>query len=198
MGCQSCRSLCQAAALPQPCLPRGTRGSTTPTLSLSFVKPHSSAGSPLSFLGGRRCRLMGFTATMGLEVLYPKLGETPHSPLKVEYVQFFKLKAPGASLLISVLLLSIVAVHGLNGHSLKTWNHTKSGVCWLEECLRSDMKAARIMSFGYNADAAFGITTTSTKDHVVDLLGSLLDVREEAEVSDQLRDLMSFALSLHH
>ena len=134
---------------------------------------------------------------MGLEVLYPKPGETPLAPLKVEYVQFFNLKASDTPLLMLVLLLSIIAVHGLNGNPKKTWTHPKTGVCWLEECLPGDMKATRVMSFGYNADAAFGNTTASIKDHAVDLLGSLIDVREEAEVSDQLRDLKSFAISLH-
>ena len=56
------------------------------------------------------------------------------------------------------------------------------------------MRASRIMSFGYNADAAFGNTTASIKDHAVDLLGSLIDVREEVEVNGQLWHIFTLAI----
>jgi len=39
------------------------------------------------------------------------------------------------------------------------------------------------LSFGYNADTAFGNTTAEIIDHAKDLLSSLIDKREEVEVS---------------
>ena len=39
------------------------------------------------------------------------------------------------------------------------------------------------MTFGYNADVAFGNTTASIKDHAMDLLGCLVDEREDDAVS---------------
>ena len=38
------------------------------------------------------------------------------------------------------------------------------------------------MSFGYNADAAFGNTTADIVDHAKSLLSSLIDKREEDDV----------------
>lgn len=38
------------------------------------------------------------------------------------------------------------------------------------------------MTFGYNADAAFGDTTAKIIDHAKDLLSSLIDQREEDDV----------------
>jgi len=39
------------------------------------------------------------------------------------------------------------------------------------------------MTFGYNADAAFGNTTANINDHAKDLLSSLIDKREEDKVA---------------
>ena len=39
------------------------------------------------------------------------------------------------------------------------------------------------MTFGYNADAAFGNTTAGIKVHAKSLLSSLVDEREEDDVS---------------
>ena len=38
------------------------------------------------------------------------------------------------------------------------------------------------MTFGYNADVAFGNTTADVVDHAKDLLSSLIDRREENDV----------------
>jgi hypothetical protein len=39
------------------------------------------------------------------------------------------------------------------------------------------------MSFGYNANAMFGNSTADIMDHAKDLLSSLIDKREEDDVS---------------
>ena len=60
------------------------------------------------------------------------------------------------------------------------------------------------MTFGYNADVAFGNTTASIKDHAMDLLGCLVDEREDDAVSTRhplscMREaaLVRFHSSLH-
>jgi len=50
---------------------------------------------------------------------------------------------------------------------------------WLKDFLPTDIPSARILSFGYNADVAFGNTTATIRDHAIDLLSSLVDEREE-------------------
>ena len=44
------------------------------------------------------------------------------------------------------------------------------------------MPNARVMTFGYNADAAFGNTTAGILDHARSLLSSLIDKREGTNV----------------
>ena len=94
------------------------------------------------------------------------------------------LYAPQYALLTYTLSsYSFVAVHGLNGHLTKTWTGADTGLCWLKDYLPSDIQNIRIMSYSYNADIAFGNTTASLKDHAIDLLGSLMDEREDSDVS---------------
>jgi hypothetical protein len=79
-------------------------------------------------------------------------------------------------------LLSIVAVHGLGGDLIETWTHPKSKAFWLKDFLPKQIPEARIMTFGYNANAAFGQSTAEVVDHAKSLLVSLLDKREDPEV----------------
>ena len=80
-------------------------------------------------------------------------------------------------------LFSLVAVHGLGGDAEATWTHPKTKAFWLKDFLPLDVPGARIFTFGYNADLAFGNTTASIIDHAKDLLSSLIDERESDEVS---------------
>ena len=79
--------------------------------------------------------------------------------------------------------VSIVAIHGLNGDPIKTWTEPKTKAFWLQDFLPQDVAGARVLSFGYNADVAFGNTTADVVDHAKDLLGCLLDKREGDDVS---------------
>jgi hypothetical protein len=54
---------------------------------------------------------------------------------------------------------------------------------WLKEYLPLDVPNVRVMSFGYNANVAFGNTTATIKDHAIGLLTSLVDKREEEDAS---------------
>ena len=82
----------------------------------------------------------------------------------------------------SHFLPSIVAVHGLNGDPINTWTSRKTNAFWLKDFLPRDVPNARVMTFGYNADAAFGNTTAEIVDHAKSLLSSLVDRREEDDV----------------
>jgi hypothetical protein len=84
-----------------------------------------------------------------------------------------------------IFYYSIVAVHGLDGDSTTTWTHPESKKFWLKEFLPLDVTRSRVMSFGYNAKAAFGNSTADIMDHAKDLLSSLIDEREEDHVSHQ-------------
>ncbi|MCJ1279947.1 Kinesin light chain 3 [Puttea exsequens] len=55
--------------------------------------------------------------------------------------------------------IDIVAVHGLGGDAITTWTHPKSNAFWLKDFLPQQIPDARIMTFGYNAKAAFGQST---------------------------------------
>ncbi|KAH0541632.1 hypothetical protein FGG08_003922 [Glutinoglossum americanum] len=85
------------------------------------------------------------------------------------------------------LTVDIVAVHGLNGGPAKTWENSKSKAFWLRDYLPLDIIGARVLSFGYNASAAFGNTTADVIDHARDLLSSLIDRREEQDALFQAR-----------
>jgi hypothetical protein len=65
-----------------------------------------------------------------------------------------------------------VAVHGLGGDSIKTWTHPKSKAFWLKDFLSLHVPDARIITFGHNADAAFGQLTAEVVDHAKSLLAS--------------------------
>jgi hypothetical protein len=79
-------------------------------------------------------------------------------------------------------LHSLVAVHGLNGDAKRTWTHRETNALWLQDFLPRDVKNIRVMSFGYNASAAFGGTTATIADHAKALLGCLVDKREGEDV----------------
>ena len=85
--------------------------------------------------------------------------------------------------LISSSLSSIVVVHGPNGDPIKTWTHSANNHFWPQDSLPLDVKGARVLNYGYNADVVFVKSTADIWDHAKGLLGSLMDERETDEVS---------------
>ena len=73
-------------------------------------------------------------------------------------------------------------MHGLNGDPTKTWTDPTTKAFWLQDFLPQDVPGARVMTFGYNADAAFGNTTADITDHALSMLSSLVDKLEEEDV----------------
>jgi hypothetical protein len=82
-----------------------------------------------------------------------------------------------------LIFFSIVAVHGLNGDPTESWTHPDTKSMWIKDSLPLDVPNVRVMSFGYNANVAFGSTTATIMDHARDLLSSLVDEREEEDAS---------------
>lgn len=69
-------------------------------------------------------------------------------------------RTSASSATFMLTLSSIVAVHGLNGDSTKTWTTNKTKKFWLGDAdmLPTNLKNARILTFGYDAavTALFG------------------------------------------
>ena len=59
---------------------------------------------------------------------------------------------------------SIVAVHGLNGNSIRAWTSETSNVSWLSDAdmLPKVLKNARILTWGYNANVTALMGSTSS------------------------------------
>jgi pimeloyl-ACP methyl ester carboxylesterase len=89
---------------------------------------------------------------------------------------------------------SIVIIHGLNGDATNSWTNPETKAFWPKDFLPYDIPEARVLTFGYNAAAAFGNTTADIVDHAKDLLGSLVDKREEED--EKLRPIIFVAHSL--
>jgi hypothetical protein len=75
-----------------------------------------------------------------------------------------------------------VFVHGLGGHSVKTWS--KKGVYWPKDLLGPGIRNVRILTFGYDAKAtkAFErISQNNIHDHAQQLVSDLQMERQQGE-----------------
>ena len=79
--------------------------------------------------------------------------------------------------------ISIVAVHGLNGHREETWT-TEGGVNWLKDLLPNDMPEARIMTWGYDArtHSNTNISLQNMFSHANTLVGDLVSKKKKTQV----------------
>lgn len=89
-------------------------------------------------------------------------------------------------MLTFVAVLSLY-VHGLDGDPVDTWTNKKTGAYWLRDYLPADIEGARVMTYSYNSDVAFGNTVADIEDFAKDLLNSLIDKREQDEVSRNIQ-----------
>ena len=86
-------------------------------------------------------------------------------------------------------LLSIVFVHGLNGHRERTWN-ASNGVIWSKDLLPYDLPQSRIYSWGY--DARVASFSQISKQYLLDDAESLVSQLE------MKRDQTKVAYMLNH
>lgn len=77
----------------------------------------------------------------------------------------------------------MVAVHGLNGGSDKTWTHQKSGKMWLRDFLPKALPDVRIMTYGYDAKFVNFTQKQDLRGIATKLLTELVDFRTTEEVS---------------
>ena len=75
------------------------------------------------------------------------------------------------------MTISIIAVHGLNGHPISTWTHEESGTMWLRTLLSVALPMSRIMSYGYDAKIYNSRSTLHMMDNASDILSKIQATR---------------------
>lgn len=76
--------------------------------------------------------------------------------------------------------IDLVFVHGLHGSRMKTWS--KDGVFWPRDLLKDDLKNARVITWGYDANIANAFSYASKESlfgHSNTLLSDLADLRRD-------------------
>jgi len=88
-----------------------------------------------------------------------------------------------------IVLYSIVAIHGLNGHAIHTWEYDDNigrRFMWLRDSLPEQFPDARIMTYGYNANVLRGISPGRVRTFAEMFLKHLMKFREGITVSVQV------------
>ena len=98
--------------------------------------------------------------------------QTTKPPVSREHIGLFELSKDGGE----GKTVDVVAVHGLQGHPYKTWEH-ENGHIWLQDSLTKDISFARIMTFGYDSTVAFSKSVAGIDDKALDLLNRLSSKR---------------------
>lgn len=98
--------------------------------------------------------------------------QTTKPPVSREHIGLFELSKDGSE----GKTVDVVAVHGLQGHPYKTWEH-ENGHIWLQDSLTKDISFARIMTFGYESTVAFSKSVARIDDKALDLLNRLSSKR---------------------
>ena len=68
--------------------------------------------------------------------------------------------------------VDVVAVHGLQGSAIKTWEHL-NGKMWLKDFLSPKLPFARVMTFGYDSTVLLSTSVAEIEDKALDLLNQL-------------------------
>jgi hypothetical protein len=80
------------------------------------------------------------------------------------------------------LYFSIVAVHGLGGHPMRTWTHASTGKLWLQDFLPLAIPNARIMTFGYDAKVVNSRSIIGMMENANSLLTHLCNHRNSPDL----------------
>lgn len=96
---------------------------------------------------------------------------------------------------IKLLTLSVVAVHGLDGHWKRSWT-ADNGCFWLRDLLPSIIPGARIYAFGHNSKTRGSTVPLAydIPDHGKELVSALSIERQLENVSSSYSHLLSFSL----
>nr|VWP02414.1 D-xylose-proton symporter [Ganoderma boninense] len=72
----------------------------------------------------------------------------------------------GFTVLSEGIQIDIVALHGLNGHAIRSWEYHDRGTTfmWLRDSLPENVPGARIMVYGYNANVLQDVSTGRLRD----------------------------------
>ena len=79
--------------------------------------------------------------------------------------------------------VDVVAVHGLQGSAIKTWEHS-NGKMWLKDFLPPELPFARIMTFGYDSTVLLSKSVAKIEDKALELLNQLSLERTSLEPAD--------------
>jgi len=79
------------------------------------------------------------------------------------------------------MFLSIVAVHGLLGHYMKSWTHNQTKKMWLRDFLPDQIPRSRIMTFGYDARVTGTRNVIGIQENAGNLLEALTTLRRNKE-----------------
>jgi hypothetical protein len=91
--------------------------------------------------------------------------------------------------------VDVIAVHGLQGHAYKTWQH-ENGSLWLRDFLPADVPFARIFTFGYESTVAFSNSVAKLEDKALDLLNQLSVERKSDNAAKDVRPIVFICHSL--
>jgi len=93
--------------------------------------------------------------------------------------------------------IDVVFVHGLTGNAYSTWFHKDAGVHWPSALLGRDIKDARILSFGYDADIINiwkPASNSRLSNHAEHLVRSLERVRRDSHTENRRIIFVSHSL----
>ena len=79
--------------------------------------------------------------------------------------------------------VDVVAVHGLQGSAIKTWEHS-NGKMWLKDFLPPELPFARIMTFGYDSTVLLSKSVAEIEDKALELLNQLSLERTSLEPAE--------------
>lgn len=70
--------------------------------------------------------------------------------------------------------VDIIAIHGLNGHPLKSFTSLSTGCCWIKDFLPHDLPRCRIFTFGYES-SLFGSSAAASHANFYDISRNLCE-----------------------